>query len=258
VEVLDIEDSVLYFAWEPNAKRFGVIHGDGQRNTARFYELKNNKLQLISQLAERTANCLFWSPRGNLVILAGLGALSGYLEWYDVSAKETCASVQHFMCTDVEWDPSGRYVLTAVTQPLRQETFYRYNSENGYKLWTLHGQNLASVRLEGCYQVMWRPRPPKLLNEEKEQEIKKSVKLKYWERFAKEDDEIESLTQDDYTKQRKRMESDWKKYREEVRKAYEEESGDRALLVPEENEGDFEDMEETIEEELSVVEDLLG
>jgi len=265
VEVLDIEDSVIYFAWEPNAKRFGVIYGDGQRNTVQFYEIKSNKLKVLGQLPDRVANCIFWSPIGNIVILAGLGALSGFLEWYDVTAKETCASLQHFMCTDVEWDPSGRYVITAVTQPLRQETFYRYNSENGYKLWTLHGQNLSTVRLDFCYQVNWRPRPPRLLTDEQEKAIQRKVlkgkdgkeNKEYWERFAKEDEEIESLTQDDYTRTRKKMELEWKKYREEAKKASEEEAAERAELEPEENE-DFEDMEEVFEEELDLQQEVIG
>jgi len=178
VEVLDIDEPVIAFAWEPAAKRFGVVHGEGNRTTVKFYELKNQKLKLLVTLSDRPCNCLFWSPRGNLVILAGLGALNGVLEFYDVNNKETIALLEHYMCTDVEWDPSGRFVISSVIQPLRNEGVYRYNTENGYKLWTMHGQILSTVRLESCYQVLWRPRPPRLFSAEEEKEIKKKCKGK--------------------------------------------------------------------------------
>ena len=42
-------------------------------------------------------------------------SMSGSLEFYDVN-EVTCMNVgEHFTATDVEWDPSGRYVSTSVS-----------------------------------------------------------------------------------------------------------------------------------------------
>ena len=42
-------------------------------------------------------------------------SMSGSLEFYDVN-EVTCMNVgEHFTATDVEWDPSGRYVSSSVS-----------------------------------------------------------------------------------------------------------------------------------------------
>ncbi len=40
-------------------------------------------------------------------MLAGLKALNGQLEFFNVDEMETMATAEHFMATDVEWDPTG-------------------------------------------------------------------------------------------------------------------------------------------------------
>jgi translation initiation factor 3 subunit B len=74
----------------------------------------------------RQCNKLFWSPLGTHLVLAGLGPMNGQLEWVDCDAGEPTGPPQeHFQCADVEWDPSGRYVITSATQPLGAEA-WRY------------------------------------------------------------------------------------------------------------------------------------
>jgi len=42
--------------------------------------------------------------------------MNGILEFVDTSDMTVMTTPQeHFMCTDVEWDPTGRYVATAVS-----------------------------------------------------------------------------------------------------------------------------------------------
>ena len=41
-------------------------------------------------------------------MLAGFKALNGQLEFFNVDEMETMATAEHFMATDVEWDPTGR------------------------------------------------------------------------------------------------------------------------------------------------------
>ena len=37
------------------------------------------------------------------------------LEFLNVDEMETMATGEHFMATDIEWDPTGRYIATSVT-----------------------------------------------------------------------------------------------------------------------------------------------
>ena len=123
MEVLELPDKnqkIVAFAWEPKGHRFAVIHGDGARPDVSFYTMIDkdsaiNKVKLIGTVKNKTANHLYWSPRGRVVVLAGLKTMNGQFEFFDVDEMETMASTEHFMATDVEWDPTGRYVTTAVT-----------------------------------------------------------------------------------------------------------------------------------------------
>ena len=65
-------------------------------------------------LDKRQANHLFWSPNGQFIVLAGLRSMSGVLEFLDTGNDDVTVmqSAEHFMATDVEWDPTGRYVIT--------------------------------------------------------------------------------------------------------------------------------------------------
>lgn len=44
---------------------------------------------------------------------SGLKAYNGQLEFYNVDELETMATAEHFMATDVDWDPTGRQVPSA-------------------------------------------------------------------------------------------------------------------------------------------------
>ena len=42
-------------------------------------------------------------------------SMNGVLEFVDASDVTVMAQTEHFMATDVEWDPTGRYVVSAVS-----------------------------------------------------------------------------------------------------------------------------------------------
>ncbi len=73
-----------------------------------------HKLCLSETLDKRQANHLFWSPNGQFIVLAGLRSMSGVLDFVDTGGDEVTVmqSAEHFMATDVEWDPTGRYIAT--------------------------------------------------------------------------------------------------------------------------------------------------
>ena len=41
--------------------------------------------------------------------------MNGVLEFVDTADFTSMGGGEHFMCTDVEWDPTGRYVMTGVS-----------------------------------------------------------------------------------------------------------------------------------------------
>ena len=42
-------------------------------------------------------------------------SFNGILEFVDTADMTVMAQTEHFMATDVEWDPTGRYVVTGVS-----------------------------------------------------------------------------------------------------------------------------------------------
>ena len=115
IEVLELEnknDKIIAFAWEPKGHRFAVIHGDNPRPDVSFYSMKTahhtSRVSKLTTLKSKQANALYWSPGGRFILLAGLKGFNGQLEFFNVDDLETMATTEHFMCTDVEWDPTGR------------------------------------------------------------------------------------------------------------------------------------------------------
>jgi translation initiation factor 3 subunit B len=211
MEVLELPDKnqkIVAFAWEPKGHRFAVIHGDGARPDVSFYAMMDkdsavNKVKRIGTLQNKTANHLFWSPQGGTIVLAGLKTMNGQFEFFNVDEMETMASAEHFMATDVEWDPTGRYVTTAVTSV--------HQMENGFHVWTFNGRLLYKHGRERFYQFLWRPRAPSLLGAEKEREIAKNLK-KYSKRFEELDDAIRNAQDSHLAAEKKGVLDEWNKW----------------------------------------------
>jgi len=255
VEILEMEDEVIAFAWEPKGHRFALIHGNPARPDVSFYRLKKKTLEKIKTLEARSANCLFWSPNGDYIVLGGLGDKNGQLDFVDTSDWTTTVSTEHIMCTDVEWDPSGRYVITSVTQPIDVDQHnFRATMENGYKLWTCSGQLLQSISADQFYQVLWRPRPQTLLPPDKRKEVKNNLKDKYWRQFEIEDDEIRQSQLSGAARERENWKTAWKVFRQRAVEEYNADANARAELRDgnvTDDENDYEETEIVHSEEIS-------
>lgn len=70
---------------------------------------------VTERFEKKACNSLFWAPSGQFIVLAGLRNLGGTLEFVDTNDFSIMNSTEHFSCSDVEWDPTGRYVVTAVS-----------------------------------------------------------------------------------------------------------------------------------------------
>ena len=109
VDSVEIKENVHAFAWEPIGSKFAIIHGEMQSLNVSFYEVKTGQTPTLKKKYERkTANMLFWSPQGQFIVLAGLRNMNGVLECIDTADFTSMNSGEHFMCTDVEWDATGR------------------------------------------------------------------------------------------------------------------------------------------------------
>uniref|UniRef100_A0AAZ3SC57 Eukaryotic translation initiation factor 3 subunit B n=1 Tax=Oncorhynchus tshawytscha TaxID=74940 RepID=A0AAZ3SC57_ONCTS len=150
-------------------KQFAVLHGESPRINASFYHVKNNgKIELIKMFDKQQANSIFWSPQDS-------SCMNGALAFVDTSDCTMMNMVEHYMASDVEWDPTGRYLVTSVSC-----------LDNAYWLWTFQGRLLQKNNKDRFCQLLWRPRPATLLTQDSIKVIKKDLK-KYSKIFEQKD-----------------------------------------------------------------------
>ncbi|KAF3788378.1 Eukaryotic translation initiation factor 3 subunit B [Nymphaea thermarum] len=259
IEVLELEnknDKVIAFAWEPKGHRFAVIHGDNPRPDVSFYSMRTahhtGRVSKLTTLKGKQANALYWSPSGRFIILAGMKGFNGQLEFYNVDELETMATGEHFMATDIEWDPTGRYVATSVTSV--------HEMENGFHIWSFHGKLLYRIPRDHFYQFLWRPRPPSLLPPEKEEEIARNLK-KYSKKYEAEDQDVSLLLSEQDREKRRLLQDEWDGWVKEWKQQYEEEKVYRQELRDGEasdEEEEYEAKEVEVEEILDVTEEVVS
>ncbi|KAH1099269.1 hypothetical protein J1N35_016190 [Gossypium stocksii] len=260
IEVLELDnknDKIIAFAWEPKGHRFAVIHGDNPRPDVSFYSMRSThnlgRVAKLTTLKGKQANALFWSPGGRFIVLAGLKGFNGQLEFFNVDELETMATAEHFMATDVEWDPTGRYVATSVTSV--------HEMENGFNIWSFNGKLLYRILKDHFFQFLWRPRPPSFLTPEKEEEIARNLK-KYSKKYEAEDQDVSMLLSEQDREKRRMLKEEWEKWVSEWRRAQEEEKLERQKLrdgeASDEEEEEYEAKEVEVEEVLDVSEEVLS
>lgn len=121
-----------------------------------------SEAQCTRARARRAASQLFWSPAGRNILLAGLDQTSGQLEFFNVDDLATLRCQQHFLCNNVKWDATGRYVATWVDDSR--------DMEHGYIVWSFTGEmmfrcrarpHLLPTRLPCCTSYQRLPRGPR-------------------------------------------------------------------------------------------------
>lgn len=70
---------------------------------------------MTEKFEKKLCNSLFWSPTGQFILLASLRSANYTLEFVDTSDFSRTNTQEHFKLSDVEWDPTGRYVVTSVS-----------------------------------------------------------------------------------------------------------------------------------------------
>lgn len=214
IELPNPKDKVITFAWEPRGHRLAIVHGEGNRPNISIYSVrdeKSGKLQVkcTGNITNRICTNLYWSPHGRFLVLAGLktGA-NGQLEFFSVDDMETLGNAEHFMATDVEWDPTGRYVASMVTSSTQME--------NGVNVYSFNGKHLYSLQRDKLFQFSWRPRPASLVPEERDKEIQKNLK-QYSKRYDEEDEQLIMQADADVLQERQKYLDEWQAYVERRR-----------------------------------------
>ncbi|OMH79562.1 Eukaryotic translation initiation factor 3 subunit B [Zancudomyces culisetae] len=226
--------------------RFAIIHVDSAdlnpppinssgmataavKSNVSFYQFVRSKSKLsvkesfvlLKTLEKKNTTSIYWSPKGRYIVLATLRTISVWdLEFWDLDAEVSgvskaeaaTASIQllkqteHYGVTDLEWDPSGRYVLTTASS-------WRHSMENGYVIWDFKGEQLLKSLQEKFKQALWRPRPPSLLSDSAKAKIRKNLSS-YSSDFDEQDRVAASAANTEQINLRRRLISEWSSWRQ--------------------------------------------
>lgn len=288
VEVVDeLKDTVINFAWEPKGNRFVLITAGEvpagaavpPKTSVSFFApeiVKGNNpgnFKLIRTVDKKNNNAIHWSPNGRFCIVATvLNQQSFDLDFWDFDfegpkdekEEKLAANLQlmntadHYGITDIEWDPSGRFVATSAS-------VWKHRMENGYHLYTFAGQTLREEPIEGFKQFTWRPRPNRLLSKEEMKEIRQNLKT-YSKIFEELDQAKKSSADKEVIENRRRQLGEWLAWRKRTMDELLDERLDAGLpditpeqqaLIVEDDEGDSKVVEEIFEEIIEETEEFI-
>ncbi|XP_059187592.1 eukaryotic translation initiation factor 2A isoform X2 [Centropristis striata] len=138
-------------AWSPGSTEFCVVYGFMPAK-ATVYSLKCDPL---FDFGTGPRNAAYYSPQGNILVLAGFGNLRGQMEVWDVKKYKQVSKPQAPDATHFSWCPDGEHVVTATCSP-------RLRVSNGFKIWHYTGSVLLQRdAVEGAelWEVRWQPFP---------------------------------------------------------------------------------------------------
>jgi hypothetical protein len=145
VEVVDsIKDTVINFAWEPKGDRFVIITAAEvvaaaavpPKTSVAFYTPEKVKgagvgnFKHLKTYDKKNSNAIYWSPKGRFVIVATVHSQQSFdmdffdmdfegdkpEEWKDLTANpQLMNTADHYGVTDIDWDPTGRFVATSAS-----------------------------------------------------------------------------------------------------------------------------------------------
>ncbi|KAF2200132.1 eukaryotic translation initiation factor 3 subunit B [Delitschia confertaspora ATCC 74209] len=281
VEVVDsIKDKVINFAWEPKGNRFVLITTDENpaqsavppKTSVSFFAPEKIKggipgnFKHIKTVEKKNSNAIHWSPKGRFVVVATILSQQSFdLDFWDLSfekpkdekddkEKELMANLQlmntveHYGVTNIEWDPTGRYVASYASA-------FRHRMENGYHLYDFKGQLLREEHIDGFKQFIWRPRPPTLLSKEEQAEIRKNLR-NYSKLFDEQDLAKKNTANRQVVEHRRRLLQEWLSWREYIVQLVKSEGWD--IEGRKEDVGGGEVIEEVVEEIVEESEEVIG
>ncbi|KAH7131954.1 eukaryotic translation initiation factor-like protein 3 subunit B [Dendryphion nanum] len=286
VEVVDsLKDTVINFAWEPKGNRF-VLITTGEipagaavppKTAVSFFAPEKGKggaignFKHIRTIDKKNSNAIYWSPKGRFVVVATVGSQQSFeLDFWDLSfekpkddkdekEKDLMANLQlmdtaeHYGVTDIDWDPTGRYVTSVASA-------FRHQMENGYHLYDFKGTLLREEHIDRFKQLLWRPRPPTLLSKEEQSEIRKNLR-NYSKVFDEQDLAKKNTANKQVIEARREQLQEWLLWRESMLDMLKEEHADIELnggKVRQESDGEVEEIEEIVEEIIDESEEVIS
>ncbi|KAG9314455.1 translation initiation factor eIF-3b [Chiua virens] len=242
VEVVELKDTVTDFSWEPKGERFAIvssifINWIAPKTISGFY-IHSHPARAIPFDGHREGG--MWS---SLLEERREGQMA---EWG--TGIQQLGSADHYGVTDVEWDPSGRYLATSASA-------WRHTLENGYAIWDFRGQELEKHILDRFKQFIWRPRPRPLLTREQQRQIRRNLK-EYSRTFDEEDAAEESNVSAELIAHRKRLVDEWNAWRARCKRDIADEKRSRGQRLERgRGEEEKEEIEEWIDEVVEQIEE---
>ncbi|KAF4673876.1 Translation initiation factor 3 subunit b [Perkinsus olseni] len=177
--------------WEPHGNRLAVVNTstEGRDPKIWFYEVKTTStivgapatVEKVAEYSMTNYMHLFkWNTFGKYWVM--WSESSGEIVFGCLTPENKVDihnTDEHFMLNHVAWDPSGRYLLTAVTQNIFESAAgrgYRNAQESGFCIWSFQGRLMYKCPKESLWFADWRPHPKQLLSEKEVEAIRKDYK----------------------------------------------------------------------------------
>ena len=264
VDVLETKttEEITSLAWEPNGNRFIVLSTDAGKPVASFYQVEASSASTATVGIKQTKvvdakgiTQVVWSPKGRFCVLAGVRGLQGDLQFWDTDDLVLLGSSEHDMCTDIEWDPTGRYVVSSVS-------FWKIQTDTGFIMWTFAGQQVMRQNIPKFKQLLWRPRPPTLLSADQQKKISKNLKS-YAKEFEEETAYESNKTEREAQHKLYTLWTEWMTYKRECQATYDSQKEERIDLygfdpdAGHDASDNIEELEEWMEELIEEVEEII-
>lgn len=172
LDTLEVKEIIQSFAVEPNGHRLAVITGEGVKTNVTFYRMgqgsKSGKIELLKAFSYQV-NRAVWAPTGQFVVLTAVKTSSssgGSVVFLDTNEMIQMSKTEHPELTDVEWDPTGRYVTS-------YNNIHTSKRDFSFKIWTFQGNRVFERTIDRLVTFHWRPRPASLLTEEVIKEVRR-------------------------------------------------------------------------------------
>jgi translation initiation factor 3 subunit B len=165
--------SVSFFRMVQGGPKSNLSEGNKKKKPSK--QTKKNEVHFLFKLENRKCTSIHWSPEGNFVILARIpkgnefdelidasvisGNSSTFMEFIDVYNMKSYASMELKNVNSIQWDPSGRFVTSAMCSRQIQLAKSRFT------IHTFLGQHVSSQEYDSEFDFKWRPRPKSLLSE---------------------------------------------------------------------------------------------
>ncbi|KAI6659042.1 Eukaryotic translation initiation factor 3 subunit B [Oopsacas minuta] len=173
---IDAGESVTAYALDQNGNKIAVMSSEatkdviGHQSTLKFFSVDPSRASnpFLKDMTGVYASHLSWSPLGQYLVAAAISQNTGDLIFIDATEFSVINRQNHTGFTDIQWDPTGRYLCSYINYMTRA-------TECSYALWTFYGRCYYKFTIPFLYAFKWRGRPPKVLTEGEQLEIQKNI-----------------------------------------------------------------------------------